>query len=131
MTCTCTVEDESSLSFTLWDGTAFSSQCPGSLDQIILVHSLFGLRISVECGNRISEIPPAPSNLNIPLDSLTRGRFSLTWTEPINVFGGVGSYQVMVRSDQLGDVTRLCGRIAAPNGEAAPLCRFTDWVMEG
>ena len=78
-----------------------------------------------------SEIPPAPSNPNIPLESLTRGRFSLTWTEPINVFGGVGSYQVMVRSDQSGDVTRLCGHITAPNGEAAPLRRFTDWVTDG
>lgn len=37
----------------------------------------------------------------------------------------------MVRSDQSGDVTRLCGHITAPNGEATPLRRFTDWIVEG
>lgn len=67
------------------------------------------------------------------MESLTRGRFSLTWTEPINVFGGIGSYQVMIRSDQQGDTTMLCGRMTAPiaNGEASPLREFTDWATDG
>ena len=77
------------------------------------------------------EIPPSPKNLSIPPGSLTRGRFSLIWTEPINVFGGVGSYQATVHSDQSGDVARLCGRITAPSGEATPVRNFADFVTEG
>lgn len=65
------------------------------------------------------------------MQSLSRGGFSLTWTEPINVLGGVGSYLITARSDQMGDVTRLCGHITAPNGGSAPLRDFTDWVAEG
>ena len=43
----------------------------------------------------------------------------------------MGSYKVMVRSDQQGDTTMLCGRMTAPNGEASPLREFTDWAMDG
>jgi hypothetical protein len=53
------------------------------------------------------------------------------WEEPTNVFGGVGRYQVMVHSDQQGDVTMLCGRMTTPNGEASPLRHFTDWATGG
>ena len=57
VTCTCTVEDEDGGRSTLWDGTAFMSQCPSSLDRIILVHAQFPARQPFECGNRISAVP--------------------------------------------------------------------------
>ena len=57
MTCTCTVEDENGRSITLWDGSAFMSQCPGSADQIVLLHSQFAGRQPIECGDRISVVP--------------------------------------------------------------------------
>lgn len=57
MTCTCTVEDEGGRSITLWDGSAFTSQCPGSGDQIILLHVHFTGRQRIECGDRISAVP--------------------------------------------------------------------------
>ena len=62
MTCTCTVEDEGGHSFTLWDGSAFTSQCPQSGDQIVLLHlqftgRQFTGRQRIECGDRISAVP--------------------------------------------------------------------------
>ena len=56
VTCTCTVEDESGRSITLWDGSAFTSQCPGFRDQIILAHSQFSGGERTECGDRISVV---------------------------------------------------------------------------
>ena len=74
MTCTCTVEDAV---FTLWDGSAFMSQCPASGDQIILLHSQFGLGHS-ECG-RISAVPVSQelqnytSNVTVTVNTLNNG----------------------------------------------------------
>ena len=49
----------------------------------------------------------------------------------MSVFGGVGSYEVVVRSDQQGDTARLCGNMSAPRGGTATVRSFTDWVTEG
>lgn len=101
------------------------------MNPIIIIHMLL-VAIVYYCKFLLfPEIPPPPNNLIIPLESLTRERFSLTWTEPVNVFGGISGYQVTVRSNQSGDVTRLCGRITAPNEETAPLRNLTDWVATG
>ena len=56
MTCTCTGEDESGRSLTLWDGSAFTSQCPSSRDQLLLLHSQFDMLAPIQCG-RISAVP--------------------------------------------------------------------------
>ena len=57
MTCTCTVEDESGGSFTLWSGSAFTLQCSGSFDRIVLLHIQYAFRQPRACGERISAVP--------------------------------------------------------------------------
>ena len=94
MTCTCTVEDENGRSATLWDGTAFTSQCPGSLDQIALLHSQFAARISFGCGNRISavlisqEFQNFTSNVTITVNTSNNGssiRCSVGGPPPVGI----------------------------------------------
>ena len=56
VTCTCTVDDDGTR-FTLWDGTAFMSQCSLTSDQIVLLHVQFPAKQPVLCGDRISAVP--------------------------------------------------------------------------
>ena len=79
VTCTCTVEDEDGGRSTLWDGTAFMSQCPLFLDQIVLVHVQFPARQLIECGSRISAVPISQefqnytSNVTITVNTSNNG----------------------------------------------------------
>ena len=76
MTCTCTLDGGG---ITLWDGTAFMSQCPLSSDQIALVHVQFGMKMAIVCG-RITAVPVDAeemqnytSNATIPVDTSFNG----------------------------------------------------------
>ena len=79
MTCTCTVEDVGGFSITVWDGSAFRSQCPVSLDQIVLLHSQYDSRQPFVCGRRISAVPISQelnnytSNATITISSSNNG----------------------------------------------------------
>ena len=94
VTCTCTVEDEDGTRSTLWDGTAFMSQCSQSRDQIVLLHSQFDVIEPLECGNRISAIPinqefrNYTSNASITVNISNNGssiRCSLAGLSPVGI----------------------------------------------
>jgi hypothetical protein len=100
------VEDVSGFSVTVWDGSAFASQCPTSGDQILLVHLQFDRRQSIACG-RISaapisqELPNFISNATIIVSTSSNGsslRCSVGGPPPVgmivlNVGGGLKVYE--------------------------------------
>lgn len=95
------------------------------------IHVYVGWFVKVLQPWSIADVPQSVGVPSILPSSLTRGIFSLSWTELTSVFGGVGSYEVLVRADKQGDTTRLCGEMTAPNRNTVPLRQFTGWIAEG